>query len=146
MLKKYLNIVVLLFLFFLQSCVTPRAEFQSKVYKPEKKAVIRYNLSPTLFQSNAVQKRRMDAELKMEDFCGQQKPVIFSEKKEEIQTGYYTNTSYNDQSNQNSNQFGVAGRQQFSSASSNVQSASGSASTVSQPIIKTYNVISFECR
>lgn len=128
------------------SCITPRATFQSKIYKPQKKGVISYSLMPVLFQSDAVQTRRMDAKMKMEEFCAPKKPVIVSEKREEKTAGYYTSTSYQDYSNQYSGSYGTAGKNQYSSTGGGTSSTSGSASTMSQPIVNTYNIISFECK
>ena len=163
--KHFKQMIVLLSVLFISSCVTPRAHFQSKTYKPTKKAVIRYSLSANIFQPDAVQQRRMDARMKMQDFCGSQKPVIISEQKEEKTSGYYTDTSYHDYSNQHSNQYGsvhsnrssrygghrYGGYQTgqsntYGSSHGNVSSAtSGGAHTVSRPIVNTYNIITFEC-
>ena len=146
MIKKIRYLIICSVFLLLSACVTPKAEFQSKTYQPKKEAVIRYSLSPNIFRPEAVQERRMDAEMKMKSFCGGQKPYITSEKKEEKQTGHYTSTSYSDQSNESSVQQGVVGRQYFDSVGNKSQSTYGSANTVSKPIIKTYNVIFFECR
>ena len=176
---KYLKyFLIFCSIFFLFSCVTPRAEFQSKTYSPQKKAVIKYSLASNLFQPEAVRQRRMDAEMKMESFCGDQKPFILSEQKEERQSGYYTNTSYHDQSDQRTNKYGAYGGQQshftknvnrygsygrhgyqygskdkygsykggYSSVGNKSGRRSGRSRTVSQPIIRTYNIISFECK
>lgn len=145
MFVKHLNYTIAFLAFICtSSCVTPRATFQSKTYQPQKKGVITYSLTVSLFQPDAVYQRRMDAKMKMEDFCGSQEPTIISETKKEETTGYHTSTSYQDRSNeysrkQHSRRYHKAHKNLFSSAS-------GSASTVSQPIIKTYNIINFECR
>ncbi len=164
--KYFKQSIILLSFLFISSCVTPRAHFQSKTYKPTKKAVIRYSLDANIFQSDAVQQRRMDARMKMRDFCGSQKPVILSERKEEKTSGYYTDTSYRDYSNQHSNQFGSAHSNRsshygghryegyktgqsntYSSSHGNVSSAAhGGAYTVSKPIVDAYNIITFECK
>ena len=134
---KYL--ISLFFILSTLSCVTPRANFQSKTYTPHKKAVISYSLESNLFQPDAVQQRRLDARMKMEDFCGSQDPEIISEQKKEKTSGYYTSTSYQDHSDRHSRGYSRINRDQFSSAS-------GSSSTVSKPIVRTYNIIEFECR
>lgn len=172
---SYLKYFLLFFfMFFLCSCVTPRAEFQSKTYSPQKKAVLKYSLAPNLFQPDAVQQRRLDAEMKMKHFCGNQEPHILSEEKEEKQTGYYTDTSYHDRSDQRTSKHGSYGGRhssqsanryggygghgysskdkygsyggQHGSRGDRSDRRSGGSRTVSQPIIKTYNIISFECR
>ena len=131
--------ISLFFLLSIFSCVTPRAVFQSKTYKPQKKGVISYSLDFNLFQPDAVQIRRIDAKMKMEEFCGPNEPVIVSERKSQKTSGYYTNTSYHDHSDRHSIGYNRVNRNQFSSTS-------GSASTVSRPIVHSYSIIDFECR
>ena len=139
MITKQLKYAIsLFFLLPLLSCVTPQAVFQSKTYKPHKKGLISYSLDFNLFQPDAVQKRKMDARMKMEEFCGSEDPVIVSERKAQKTSGYYTNTSYHDHSDRHSIGYNRFHRDSFSSSS-------GSASTVSRPIVHTYNIINFEC-
>ena len=137
--KHLKHAISLFFLLSLLSCVTPQAVFQSKTYKPHKKGIISYSLDFNLFQPDAVQKRKIDARIKMEEFCGPEEPVIISERKSQKTSGYYTNTSYRDHSDHHSIGYNRAHRDHFSSSS-------GSASTVSRPIVHTYNIISFECK
>ena len=79
--------------FILQGCVSTSAFWQDKSYKPEKKGTIFYSPVPNLFDGEVVQKRRMDAKMKMADFCSPQKPVIVSEKNKEEVTGHRTDYS-----------------------------------------------------
>ena len=80
--------------------------------------------------------------MKMEEFCGSQKPEIISETRKKQTAGYYTSTSYQDHSNEYSRRHHIDHR-----AHKNLfSSASGSASTVSKPIVNIYNIISFECK
>ena len=146
--KSYLKIAPLIL--FLSGCVTPSAEFLNRDYKPKKKGVVRYSLRPMLFQSNAVQQRRMDAEVKMENFCHPEKPLIVSEKKQEKEVGFRTSSSYHSSGQTGANyhdqtygdryRYGTAG-----AAAAHSQSGGGS-STYSEPVIKYYNVIEFECQ
>ena len=83
------------FLFLLQGCVSTSAIWKDKSYKPEKKGTIFYSSQPNLFDGEAVQKRRMDAKMKMADFCSPEKPTIVSEKNREEVTGHSTHYSSN---------------------------------------------------
>ena len=90
----------LLFCFFvfpglliLQGCASTSAQWKDKSYKPVKKGTLFYNPINNLFDSEAVQKRRADAKMKMADFCNPQVPQIISEKSREEVTGYRTDYS-----------------------------------------------------
>ena len=113
-------------LILISSCVTPQAVFQSKVYQPQKKGIIRYSLNPLLFQPDAIQQRRRSAKIKMKEFCETKEPKVISEERVEQTAGYHTHSSYQDHFNEYSD--------------------SGDVSTISQPIVNTYNVINFECQ
>ncbi|MCY4512403.1 MAG: hypothetical protein OXB86_01795 [Bdellovibrionales bacterium] len=78
---------------FLQGCVSTSAQWKDKSYKPVKKGTLFYNPINNLFDSEAVQKRRTDAKMKMADFCSPQTPQIISEKNKEEVTGYRTDYS-----------------------------------------------------
>ena len=113
-------------LILISSCVTPQAVFQSRIYQPQKKGIIKYSLNPLLFQPDAGQQRRQSAKMQMKEFCETKQPKIISEERVEQTAGYHTRSSYQDHFNEYSD--------------------SGDVSTVSQPIVTTYNVISFECQ
>ena len=85
------QILLLIFLFVLQSCVSTTAHWQSRKHRPKKEGIVFYNPTASLFDSTAVQKRRADALQKMRNFCQGQKPQIVSEKNKEEITGYQTN-------------------------------------------------------
>ena len=143
-------------LMLLCSCVTPRAEFQSKDYSPVKKGVIKYSLSPVLFQSDAVSLRRLDAETKMEDFCGSQRPKILSENKEEKTVGHRTDTSYRQDTTGAAvpGAVTVGGVRAGGMTIGGVRTGgvatgdytTGNRSQVSRAITKQYQVIHFECK
>ena len=84
---------VLFGLFLLQGCVSTTAHWKDKQYRPVKKGILFYDPRIHLFDSEAVQKRRRDAEMKMSDFCRPQTPQIVSEKFKEEVTGYRTEYS-----------------------------------------------------
>ena len=88
-----MKFLIPVFLFFLQGCVSTSAVWKDKKYKPVKKGTIFYSAQPNLFDGEAVQKRRMDAKMKMADFCSPEKPTIVSEKNKEEVTGHYTSYS-----------------------------------------------------
>ena len=137
--------------FLLLSCATPRAYFQKRIYKPDKSGVIRYRLDPVLFQPDIVQQRRMDAQMKMDDFCRPKQPEILSENKKVEIKGHRTSTSHRDYSDTHSSSVSsLTGVPYYSSSrvSSGGQNRSrfGGSETVSAPITDTYNVISFACK
>ena len=86
--QKVLLIILAAFLF--QGCVTTTAVWQSKTYKPKKGGVVFYNSRISIFDSQAVQKRRQDALFKMRLFCEPQQYKIVSEENKEEVTGYQT--------------------------------------------------------
>lgn len=137
--------------FLFLSCATPRAYFQKRIYKPDKSGLIRYRLDPVLFQPDIVQQRRMDATMKMADFCRPKQPAILSEQKKEEIKGHQTSVSHRDYSDTHSSSVSSLagtpyyGRSRISSGGQN-RSRFGGSETVSRPITETYNVISFECK
>lgn len=80
-------------LILFQGCASTSAQWKDKTYKPVKKGTVFYNPINSLFDSEAVQKRRTDAKMKMADFCSPQAPQITSEKTREEVTGYRTDYS-----------------------------------------------------
>ena len=138
--------------FVLSACVTPRAEFQTKVYQPKKKGTIRYSLRPLLFQSDAVGQRRMDAQSKMENFCQPEKPVIVSERKQEKEVGYYSRSSHSGTGHSGTSYHNYSTgapivRPNVTTGAVNTHShVGGSSSTYSAPDIIHYNIVNFECR
>ena len=150
--KNFFQAAAILFLSaFILSCVTPRAHFQKRTYKPEKSGVIRYSLNPMLFQGDIVQQRRMDAQMKMSEFCSPKQPEILSEQKKEEVKGHQTSTSYRDYSDTHASAISSAARiphysRSRTSSGARQSSRSGGSDTVSRPIIRTYNIISFACK
>ena len=84
--------IIFLALFFLTHCVTT-AVWMEKNYQPEKKGRLYYDPTPNLFDSNIVQKRRYDAEIKMKTFCNPLSPSIVKEESKEEVTGHATEYS-----------------------------------------------------
>ena len=130
---------------FLTACVTT-AHFESKTYKPQKKAVISYLSDMSLF--GALEKRERDARQKMRDFCFPEKPNLISEKIVKRLKGHYSQTSYD--SRQHSDAIyreGVSyGGHALFGHQNQGSSSSGSSSTWSQPVLDSYTVIHFECK
>ena len=82
-----------LWFLILSGCVSTSAYWKDKVHTPVKKGTLYYNPIPYLFDKEVVEKRRMDAEMKMNSFCRPQTPQIVSEKNIEEVTGYQTQSS-----------------------------------------------------
>ena len=66
------------------------AVWKDRTYKPKKGGVIFYNSKGSILDSEAVQKRRFDAKLKMKNFCQPKKAQIVSESQKEEVVGYQT--------------------------------------------------------
>ena len=84
-----------LFIWFLilSGCVSTSSYWKDKIHTPVKKGTLYYSPAPDLFDRTVVEKRRMDAEMKMNNFCHPQNPQIVSEKNTEEVTGYRTQHS-----------------------------------------------------
>ena len=92
-LSCFVALPALFSLFLLQGCVSTSAHWKDKQYRPVKKGTLFYDPRAHLFDSEAVQKRRRDAEMKMKGFCRPQTPQIVFEKVREEVTGYRTEYS-----------------------------------------------------
>ena len=90
---KFFIPVSLVSFLMLQGCVSTTAVWKDKSYQPVKKGTLFYNPVPNLLDKEAVQKRRADAKMKMEEFCSPQAPVIVAERNAEEVTGHRTSYS-----------------------------------------------------
>ena len=90
---QFKNLLFILVLFFLSSCISTQAYWEKKNYQPTKGGIVYYNPKPSFFDKTAVDQRKQDAQMKMISFCDPAKPNIVSERMTEEVVGQSTNYS-----------------------------------------------------
>ena len=82
--KSFCCFTLSLWFLTLSGCVSKSAYWSNKIYTPVKKGLLYYSVIPNF----AVEKRRMDAQMKMNYFCHPQTPNIVSERSKEEVAGH----------------------------------------------------------
>ena len=152
--KLFFFFILSIWFFILSGCVSTSSYWQDKVHTPVKKGTLYYSPLPNLFDPEAVEKRRMDAEMKMNSFCRPQTPQIVSEKNKEEVTGYQTHSSSRrdnplPQYQSKSYTSQSSGRSHYSKHSSSLvtnPSLHASETTTSTPITRKRVYIDFVCK